>query len=129
MIISIVLLSSPVVGDNHKDETLYRLDNPSGSGYLWKEFGDKNIQPIYKGEITNGEPNGVGVLTYPDGSNYEGEWKNGLPNGQGIDTYPNGQNYVGEWKNGLPNGRGTEILPDGQKYVGEWKDGKFHGQG
>ena len=104
ILLSILLLSSPVIGDNHKGETLYRLDNPSGSGYLWKGFGDKNIQPKYKGEITNGKPNGVGVLTYPDGSNYVGEWKNGLPNGRGTDTYPNGQKYVGEWKNGVPNG-------------------------
>jgi len=33
--------SSPVIGDNHKGETLYRWD--TSSGYVWKEFGEKDI--------------------------------------------------------------------------------------
>ena len=34
IIISILLLSSPVIGDNHKGETLYRWE--TSSGYVWK---------------------------------------------------------------------------------------------
>ena len=62
LLISILLLSSPVIGDNHKGETLYVWETSSGKE--WKYFGDKETHPVYKGEITNGEPNGFGVLIY-----------------------------------------------------------------
>jgi len=39
IILSILLLSSPVVGDNHKGETLYLLGKYPN--YVWKEFGGK----------------------------------------------------------------------------------------
>ena len=101
LLISILLLSSPVIGDNHKGETLYRLDNPSGSGYLWKGFGDKNIQPKYKGEITNGKPNGVGVLISTNGWKYFGSWKNGeIWNGT---EYDKDGNIIQTWVNGVGN--------------------------
>ena len=45
ILISLLLLSSPVIGNNHKGETLYRWDNPSGDGYVWKGFGDKETHP------------------------------------------------------------------------------------
>jgi len=83
----------------------------------------------YEGEINNGEPNGQGTYTCPDGQKYIGEWKEGKWNGQGTETYPDGEKYVGEFKDGIPNCRGTVTYPDGSKYVGEWKNGKHHGQG
>ena len=128
IILSILLLSSPVIGDNHKGETLYRWDNPSGDGYVWKGFGDKETHPVYKGDVKNGKPNGVGEMTYPDGGEYVGEWKDGKKHGQGTDK-PFWGVYVGEWKDGKYNGLGTQTFDDGGKYVGEWKDGKKHGQG
>ena len=45
IILSFLLLSSPVIGDNHKGETLYRWD--TSSGYVWKEFGEKDTNPKY----------------------------------------------------------------------------------
>ena len=43
-----------------------------------KSVGDEKIQPIYKGEITNGKPDGFGILSYPyNENNVVGEWKNG----------------------------------------------------
>ena len=79
IIISILLLSSPVIGDNHKGETLYEWE--TSSGFVWKGFGDKDTQPVYKGQVKDGEPNGLGVMIYPNsllgGKKYVGEWKDG----------------------------------------------------
>ena len=83
LLISILLLSSPVIGDNHKGETLYGWITSSYT-LEWKTFGEKGTHPIYKGDVENGKPNGLGVMTYPDGHKYVGEWKNGKYNGQGT---------------------------------------------
>ena len=75
LLISILLLCSPVIGDNHKGETLYR--GGKYPDYVWKGFGDKEIQPKYQGDVENGKPNGVGILISPMGGKYVGSWKNG----------------------------------------------------
>ena len=123
LLISFLLLSSPVIGDNHKGETLYRWENPSGDGWVWKGFGDKETQPVYKGEVENGVPNGLGILYDLDGSKYVGSWKNGKKNRQGTFTYPNGEKYEGEWKDGgLWNGTGYDKNGNinGKFVNGEW---------
>ena len=74
IILSILFLSSPLYGEETGVLYLYE----SSSGFVLKSFGDGKVQPKYKGEITNGKPNGFGILTYPyDGKNIVGEWKNG----------------------------------------------------
>ena len=145
--ISFLLLSSPVIGQETGVLYLYE----TSSGYVFKSFGDVKVQPKYKGEITNGKPNGFGFLIYPYGKkSVVGEWKNGKEwntkhtkkdgiligrlegkeNGQVIfTTFHDGGKYVGEWKNGKQNGQGTETFTDGDKFVGEHKDGKSNGQG
>ena len=60
IIISILFLSSPVIGDNHKGETLYKWD--TSSCYVWKVFGDRDFHAVYKGEVENGVPNGLGFI-------------------------------------------------------------------
>ena len=120
IILSFLLLSSPLFGQ--ETGVLYRYE--TSSGWEWKTFGDGKVQPKYKGKITNGKPNGFGVLTYPDGKKYVGEHKNGLPNGQGTFTFTSGNIYVGEFKDGILNGQGIFTLSDGWKYFGEWKDGE-----
>ena len=65
ILISILLLSSPVIGDNHKGETLYRWETTSG--VVWKGFGDKDTNPKYKGDVENGKPNGFGFLIFANG--------------------------------------------------------------
>ena len=122
IILSIVLLSSPVFGDNHKVVTLYRWGEYSD--YVWKIIGDKEIQPKYQGEVENGKPNGLGLMIYPNRRKYGGEWKNGEMHGQGTFTWADGKKYEGEWKDGRPNGRGTDIFPDGSKGIGEFRDGR-----
>ena len=56
IIISFLLLSSPVIGDNHKGETLYGWGEYPD--YVWKGVGEKDTHPVYKGEVENGVPNG-----------------------------------------------------------------------
>ena len=64
-----------MIGDNHKGETLYGWGNTLP--YVWKGFGNKETQLVYKGEWKNEKLNGLGVMTYPDGHKYVGGWKDG----------------------------------------------------
>ena len=148
IILSILLMSSPLFGQEMGVLYLYE----SSSGFVLKSFGDGKVQLKYKGEISNGKPNGFGVLTYPYGEkNVVGEWKNGkewntkhtkkdgtllgkFENGEwivswGVLDYFDKSKYEGEIKNRLPNGQGTMTYTDGVKYVGEYKDGKKNGEG
>jgi hypothetical protein len=121
ILISILLLSTPVNGDNHKGETLYGWGKYPE--IVWKGFGDKETHPKYTGEVENGEPKGKGIETFPNGEKYVGEFKDGKEHGQGTETSPDGNSYEGEWKDGKQNGQGKWTLPNGSQYVGEWKDG------
>ena len=125
ILLSFLLLSSPVIGDNHKGETLYGWGNTLP--YVWKGVGDKETHPKYEGDVEKGVPNGLGVLFYTKGVKYIGEWKNGEFI-EGTMTKPDGSFYVGEYKDGIPNGQGTHTFGKGDfkgdKYEGEWKDEK-----
>ena len=123
ILISILLLYSPVIGNSHKGETLYLWKTSSGD--VWKGFGDKETQSVYKGDVKDGKPNGLGILIYKDGRKYEGNWKNGIWNGKGKYSFKDGFGYEGEWKNGVENGIGTLTYPNGDKYEGEFKNGKM----
>ena len=98
IILSFLLLSSPVIGDNHKGETLYLWETSSGE--VWKGFGEKDTNPKYQGEVENGVPNGLGFIIFPDGNKYVGSWKNGEVNSQiqGTLTLSDGSKFVGEYK-------------------------------
>ena len=52
ILISILLLSSPVIGDNHKGETLYMWGKYPD--YVWKGFGEKETHPKYEGDVEIG---------------------------------------------------------------------------
>jgi len=52
ILISILLLSSPVIGQ----ETGVLYQYKTSSGIKWKTFGNEKLQPKYEGEITNGNP-------------------------------------------------------------------------
>ena len=127
ILISILLLSSPVIGDNHKGETLYRWE--TSNGIQWKGFGDKETHRQYKGEVENGKLNGLGIMISPYRDKYVGEWKDGKYHGKGTWTLPGGVKYEGEWKDGEKHGQGTTTYSDGSEYVGGWKNDKKHGQG
>ena len=98
-IISILLLSSLVIGEIKTNETLYEWK--TSSGIQWREIGDKDFHAKYKGDVVIGRPHGVGTVVYPDGNKYVGEWMNGLFQGQGIYTIASdGYSYVGEYRIG-----------------------------
>ena len=120
IIASIIFLTSPLFGSSHKGETLYGWE--TSSGVQLREFGDKDIHPQYKGDVENSKPNGLGIMTFPDGRKYVGEWKNGKKNGHGTFAFPSGFKYVGEYKVGkMWNVK--KYNKDG-KYVGEYKNGE-----
>jgi len=97
ILISILLLSSPLYGDNHKGETLYGWGE--FPDYKWMGFGDKDTQPKYQGQVKDGKPNGLGVLISTNGWKYFGSWKNGeIWRGTEYDKYGN---IIGKWVNGV----------------------------
>ena len=88
----------------------------------WFKDGDEQTDGRYVGEISDGVPNGNGIIRWSNGEMYVGEFKDGKKDGQGTFTYPNGDKYVGEYKDGRENGQGTYTSIDGDKYIGEFKD-------
>ena len=122
-----LLLSSFLISCDKKEETLYQWI--TSSEYEWKEIGDKDNNPQYKGEVKREYIifgsyilEGSGSLTVPHGEKYVGEFKDGKYNGQGIETIPNGSKYEGEWKDGEFNGEGTYTFSNGGSFAGLWKD-------
>ncbi len=120
IIFSLLLFTSPLFGNSHKGKILYGWE--TSSGVQLREFGDKDIHPQYKGEVGNRKPNGLGIMTFPDGRKYVGEWKKGKKDGHGTFTFPSGYKYEGEYKVGkMWNVK--KYNKDG-KYVGEYKNGE-----
>ena len=122
ILISFLLLSSPVIGDSHKGETLYGWGEYPD--YVWKRVGEKGTHSVYKGEVENGKPNGIGILTFTNGWKYVGSWKDGIRNGQGTFIWSDEGKYEGKWKDGKFNGQGTITFSDGKKGEGEFRDNK-----
>ena len=88
IIISILLFSNPAIGNKQQVETLYLLGEYPD--WKWVEFGDKNFQPEYQGQVNDGKPNGLGVLISTNGWKYLGSWNNGeIWNGTEYDNYGN----------------------------------------
>ena len=121
ILLSFLLLSSPVIGDNHKGETLYQWGKYPD--FKWMGFGDKDTQPKYQGQVKDGKPNGLGVIFEPNGSKYVGSWENGKWNGQGTYTWKDGSKFVGEWKEGKP-WNGTQYNKD-RNILGKYVNGSY----
>ena len=96
IILSFLLFSSPVIGDNHKGETLYVLGEYPG--WKWVASREKGTQHKYQGQVKDGKPNGNGVLISTNGWKYFGSWKNGeIWNGT---EYDKDGNIIFRWVNG-----------------------------
>ena len=119
-ILSIIFLTYPLFCNSYDNVTLYKWK--TSYGVQWKKKGDIDVQDLYEGEVENGEPNGLGIIIYVDGSQYFGEWKDGKEDGEGTYNYPNGIQYVGEFKDGRFNGKGRMTTITGT-IIGEFKDG------
>ena len=126
ILISFLLLSSPVIGDNHKGETLYRWGECCND-FVWRGFGDEETQPKYQGQVKDGKPNGLGDNFYTNGSKYVGGWENGKYQGQGTFTKPDGTKYVGSWKiiDGVSSHWNGEYYDEDGIIKYKWVNGKL----
>ncbi len=101
------------------------------SGKVWKNFGDEKTQHVYKGEIKNQKPHGLGIMLFPDGTKYMGLWKSGKRHGQGTLTLSDGEKISGEWKENKEwiitkydsNGKIIAKYLDGEELVDFKKEG------
>jgi len=98
IILSFLLFSSPLFGQSKETGVLYQYK--TSSGFVWKTFGKGEVQPKYKGEISNGTPEGLGVLSYPftDGKRVVGEWKDGKE--WNTEHYKKDGKLIGKYENG-----------------------------
>ena len=141
IILPIFLLTSPLFGQ--ETGVLYQFKN--SSGFVWKTFGKAKVQPKYEGEVSNGTPEGFGVLSYPftHGKTVVGEWKVGKEwytehynkDGTLIGKYVNGK-WILKWGvlfQRKVNGEFEWFEDYGEneygKYVGEIKNWIPNGQG
>jgi len=83
-----------------EDDVLFRWDFIKNNGFEWKTYGNSETHPKYKGEISNGMPNGKGKLTYPDGSIYEGTWIEGQRHVKRIENYTERSTNINKSKKG-----------------------------
>jgi len=140
IILSLLFLTFPLVAQ----ETGVLYLKKVNSKYGWFENGNDKKDWKYIGEIKNGKPNGIGVLSSTFGK-YSGELKNGMQHGQGTYTYKSGRKRVGEFRKGKPwnvksydkNGKietewvkgiklkKEEISPIEEKEVSEYKSSKI----
>jgi len=114
-----LFLSNPSYIESQESKILFGWK--TSTGFLLRDFGDKNIHPQYKGEANNSKPNGLGIMNYPGGKRFLGEWKKGKRDGHGTTTLPNGIRYVGVYKDDKM-WNVTKYDSDG-KYLGEFKNG------
>jgi len=91
ILLSLLILTFPLVAQ--ETGVLY-FKKVSGK-FGWFENGNDKKDWKYIGEIKNGKPNGIGVLSSTFGK-YSGELKNGMQHGQGTYTYKSGRKRVGE---------------------------------
>ncbi len=69
----------------------------------------------YNFEVSDGNFNGKGVITYKNQDTYTGDIQNGYKSGTGIYTWSNGSKYEGQWKDDKMNGTGIYYYPSGSK--------------
>lgn len=139
--------------------TLYKEDGSVKSG-VWEngtlisaEVEIETEAGRYEGTILNGQPNGLGKLSYRNGTEYEGDWKDGEWSGVGqyvakndtiISEWNKGKangsticvlgdyQYEGQFANDLPNGTGSLYCLNADalySYSGEWENGLRQGYG
>ena len=100
IILSILLLSSPLFGQLGANEKVYRYKITSG--LLWKTIGKGEIQLKNRG--------------------YVGSYKNGVPYGKGTMNYYNGKKLVGQFKRYAWN---STFYDKNGRILGNFVNGKY----
>lgn len=114
----------PSATANDEEPTASTNDlKPDADGFVY--FGEYR----YRGQMSDGNPDGKGMCISPDGTVWDGFWVNGKPTKRGTIKWKNGQVYDGEWNSYGPNGEGKMMYPDKRVYTGTFRDGERHGQG
>ena len=91
------------------DETMWMLPGELYAIEQGLEFKEKNYDNCtYRGYFNkDGEREGVGIMTFNDGTKCSGEYKQGKRNGVVKAEHASGNIYWGQWKDGLKEGYGT----------------------
>ena len=103
------------------DETMWMLP---GELYAIKQglkFKEKKYDnSTYRGYFNkDGEPEGVGIMTFNDGTKFSGEYKRSKRNGVVKAEFADGNIYWGQWKDDNKEGYGTyQRKSNGHKYTG-----------
>jgi len=144
IIITLQVFTFNLYAQSSEIGVLYQFN--SSSGFVWKTFGQDKVQPKYEGEVSNGVPDGFGVLSYPFsyGKSVVGEWKIGKEwytehyNKEGtlLGKYVNGE-WILKWgvlfhhskKDGIEGWYEDGDEKKDRKYVGDVINGKPNGQG
>ena len=87
--------------DNKKSNNQILFRRKHNQYWGWFSEGNEKNDRKYVGQVKNGLPNGMGILTNPFGYKYEGEWKKGKYHGQGQETLFDGRRKIGEFKDGM----------------------------
>ena len=106
----------------------------------WKTTFSKSLENVsitygnddkYKGQLSNGSLEGMGIYYWSSGIYYFGNWSNGQLNGYGIYLVPEGafstdcQVYVGNFSNGSVSGSGACYDSQGNLiFYGNFSNGK-----
>ena len=118
--IPLIIIAYPLFADSHKRKIFFGW--VTSNGIQLRGFGEKSVHPLYESDAENGQPNGLGIMTFPDGRKYLGQWKDGKKHGNGTLTHANGDKFVGEWK----DSKMWNVIKYNSegKFVGEILDGK-----
>jgi hypothetical protein len=111
-------------------EILYTNDTVIAGEWVDGVLGGKGVymskEMTYKGDFRNNAFHGKGRQTYhADGDVYMGGFANGERDGHGKVSWPNGSYYTGCWKDGLMNGLGS-LCAHGKIHSGYWTNGCQH---
>ena len=54
---------------------------------------------VYVGQLTEGQPDGLGTFSWTSGDQYVGEWKMGQKHGKGVFVWKSGERWEGVYEN------------------------------